>query len=256
MQDITLFLVGLLVGAMNAIAGGGMLLGFPVLLSVGTPALVANATSYIVVLPGLVTSTWSYRKYFRRIPRSYALLLVPAVVGAAIGAVLLRHTSIHNFERLVPILIIFAVALFAFQPLLYQQLHRYLQAPKYLRNTWQPIVTISLAMLPLAIYGGYFGAGFGFIMLAFLGFTKLHNHIHRMTALKNVMALTISATALICLHGSHLIDWRHGLVMAAGSLFGGYFGAAGSQKVSSSALRIFVVIIGICTAAYLVIRTY
>ncbi|MGH7241605.1 MAG: TSUP family transporter, partial [Candidatus Saccharimonadales bacterium] len=118
------------------------------------------------------------------------------------------------------------------------------------------LVIVGLSMIPLSIYGGYFGAGFGFIMLAFLGFTRLHDHIHRMNALKNISVIFLSATSLLMLLGSHLIDWRHGLVMAAGNLVGGYVGATGIQKVSSHALRIMIVVFGIGAAAYLALRTY
>jgi len=256
MHDIFLFLAGIVVGAMNAIAGGGMLIGFPVLLAVGVPAISANATTGIVVLPGNLAASFSYRKYLKRVPRSYLLLLIPASVGASIGTLLLRHTSSNSFERLVPGLIFFAVFLFAFQPFLYKYIQKHLHGPKKFRQSVRPMYVVALAVLPLAIYAGYFGAGFGFIMLAFLSFTRLHDHLHRMNALKNITAIVISAVAIACLAGSGLIDWRHGLVMAAGNLFGGYAGAAYTQKVSSHAIRIIVVAIGVSTAAYLALRSY
>ena len=110
-------------------------------------------------------------------------------------------------------------------------------------------------MFPLSIYGGYFGAGFGFIMLAFLGFTKIHE-IHQMNALKNLMAVCIAAASIVCLFSAHLINWRQGLVMGSGNLIGGYVGALGAQKFSSHAIRIIVIIIGVSTAVYLVVRNY
>jgi uncharacterized membrane protein YfcA len=256
LHDIILFFVGILVGVMNAIAGGGMLIGFPVMLAVGLPPLIANATSNIVVLPGNISAAYGYRKLLRKVPRQYLLLLLPAIVGAAIGATILRHTSSNSFEHLIPGLILFAVVLFTFQPLLYNLLHNHLHGPKRLRNSLQPILIVGLALIPLAIYGGYFGAGFGFIMLAFLGFTKLRTHIHQMNALKNIITVFIAATSLACLYSSHLIDWRHGLAMGGGNLIGGYYGAIGAQKVSSHVLRIIVIIIGISTAIYLGLRTY
>lgn len=256
MQELLLFFVGMIIGVMNAIAGGGMLIGFPVLLATGMPAIMANATSSIIVMPGLISSTYAYRKYLRRIPRSYLLLLIPATVGSAVGALILRNTSFDSFERLIPWLILMAVMLFAFQPLLYIQLQRHLHGPKKFRTSLRPILVICLALLPLAVYGGYFGAGFGFIMLAFLGFTKLHDHIHRMTALKNITCVFINFAALACLFTSGLISWRQGLIMAAGNFIGGYYGAIGSQKISSHSLRIIVIVIGLGTATYLGLRSY
>ncbi len=256
MHDIVLFAAGLVVGAMNAIAGGGMLVGFPVMLAVGIPALTANATTGIIVLPGSISATYGYRKYLRRIPRQYLLLLIPSIVGAALGATALRHTSSARFEELVPGLILLAVVLFAFQPALYNQVQRHIHSPKSLRSSFQTLAVIALAVVPLAAYGGYFGAGFGFIMLAFLGFTRLHDHIHRMNALKNIMAICIASTSIVCLYNSNLIDWHHGLVMGAGCLVGGYFGATLTQKTSGHAIRITVIMIGLGTTIYLALRNY
>ena len=256
MKDLILFLVGLIVGGMNAIAGGGMLLGFTVLLAAGLPALVANATANIVVLPGNLAAAYGYRKYFKRVPKIYLLLLIPALVGATAGALLLRHTSFNSFEKLVPWLILFAAVLFAFQPLLYQQIHQHLHGPKRRRETTQPLIIVGLALLPLAVYGGYFGAGFGFIMLAFLGFTGLHNHIHRMNALKAVITVCIAGASLACLFSSHLIDWKQGLFMSAGCAIGGYYGAVLTQKISGNVIRFVIIAIGLGTAIYLGLRSY
>lgn len=252
MTEIFLFLVGLVAGAMNAIAGGGMLLGFPALLAAGLPPLMANVTINIVVLPGSLASAFGYRKYIRRVPRQYMLLIIPCLFGAAIGATILRNTPDSKFESLVPVLILLAVMLFAFQPFLHRHLRRYLKNKK---TPLQPLLLIAAAILPVAIYGGYFGAGFGFIMLAFLGFTNLGD-IHKINGLKNLASVTITATSLAVLLGANLIDWRAGLAMAAGSLTGGYYGALLSQKVPTRLIRIAVIVIGVVTTAYLGLRNY
>lgn len=250
LKEIILFLVGIVVGGMNAIAGGGTLLGFPVLLAFGVPALAANATSNIVVLPGQLASVFGYRKYLKKMPRGYLLLLIPCVIGGTIGALILRHSSYSGFERLVPGLVLFAIVLFAFQPLLHFHFHRHLQR-KPTAN--KPPRWLFPTLLPLAVYGGYFGAGLGFVLLAFLGFTKLHD-VHKMNALKNLAAATICIVSIICLYGAHLINWRLGLVMAAGNLVGGYGGSVLAQKISSHAIRVVVIIIGLSTVAYLFIK--
>lgn len=255
-QDILLFVVGGVVGAMNAIAGGGMLIGFPVMLALGIPPLIANATTNIVVLPGNISAAFAYRKYLKRVPPQYLLLLIPVAVGAAVGATALRNTSSDGFEQLAPWLILFAVILFAFQPFLHLQIHRHLHGPKRRKQSMKPLIFTGLAIIPVAMYGGFFGAGFGFIMLAFLGFTKLHDHLHRINALKSLMTICISTVALFCLLGANLIDWRHGLIMAGGNLIGGYVAAIGTQKVSSHVIRIIVIVIGLTSAIYLAISTY
>lgn len=252
MVDIGLFLVGIIVGGMNAIAGGGMLIGFPVLLAAGLPALVANATACIITLPGQISSAYGYRKYLRKVPPKYLYLLIPCMVGAAVGATLLRHTSYKRFAELVPGLILLAVALFAFQPVLKLQIHRHLRGRT--KNA-KPLVIIAVLLLPLAVYGGYFGAGFGFVMLALLSFTKLHD-LHQINGLKNLGAVGIGTASLVTLFNSGLIDWRHGIVMAIGSLIGGYSGSRVAQRFSSHTIRIVVITIGFITAIYLGFRTY
>jgi uncharacterized membrane protein YfcA len=252
LQDIGLLMAGLVVGAMNAIAGGGILFGFPVMLATGLSPLVANATSNIVVLPGSLTSAYGYRKYIRKVPRQYIFLLIPCLIGAIIGVLILRNTSTAKFNTLVPCLIVFAVLLFAFQPFLHHHLHRHMKSKK---KALQPLALIAFALLPVAVYGGYFGAGFGFIMLAFLGFTKLHD-IHKMNGLKNLASATISCASLIFLLSAHLIDWHTGIIMAVGASIGGYYGALIAQKVPTHAIRLIVIAIGLTTAGYLAFKNY
>jgi uncharacterized membrane protein YfcA len=253
MHDVILLLAGLIVGAMNAIAGGGMLIGFPILLALGIPPLVANATTGLIVLPGNLAAVFGYRKYLRRIPAGYLLLVIPIVIGGAVGSLLLRSTSADEFKRIVPELILLAVALFAFQPFLYEYLHRHLHGPAKLRKRIKPIVLVAIAILPVAVYGGFFGVGFGFIMLSFLGFTGLHDHIHRMTTLKNLSTTCLSITALLVLTGSGLINWHVGAVMGTGSLIGGYVGSVYTQKISAHWLRIAIICIGLVATAYLLV---
>jgi uncharacterized membrane protein YfcA len=252
LQDFSLFAAGLVVGIMNAIAGGGMLIGFPVLLAVGLPAIAANVTANIVILPGSLSSAYGYRKYLSKLNRRYLLLVLPCAVGAVAGALILRNTDSHHFQELVPGLVLFAVILFAFQPYLHFHLHRHLRGRS---KAIKPLALIALALLPVAVYGGYFGAGFGFIMLAFLGFTRLHE-MHRVAGLKNLGSATVALVSILVLFSTHLINWRVGLLMAAGCAVGGYFGARLTQKVSTHALRIVVIIIGLSTAAYLILRSY
>jgi len=251
-HDIILFAVGILVGAMNAIAGGGMLIGFPVLLAFGMSPLVANVTSSVMILPGSVSSAYGYRKYLGKLHPRYLILLIPCIVGSALGALILRNTSSDRFQQIVPALVIFAVVLFTFQPLLHFHLHRHIRNK---RKSLRPLLLIAIAFFPVAIYGGYFGAGLGFIMLAFLGFTKVHE-IHQMNGVKNVASACIGLTSLACLFSSGLINWHYGLVMAAGSIIGGYCGAVLAQRVSSLIVRLIVIVLGISTAIYLGLRTY
>jgi uncharacterized membrane protein YfcA len=251
-KDIIFLLVGVVVGAMNAIAGGGMLVGFPVLVALGVPPLVANATGGVITAPGQLSSAIGYWRYLRKVPLRYIWLLIPVVIGAFCGANVLRHTSADRFAQIVPALVLFGVVLFAFQPLMHFHLHRELKG-RY--KTILPLVILGLAILPISFYGGYFGAGYGFLMLAFLGFTNLPD-THTINAMKNVSAIFLSTTAIICLLCTHLINWRVGLVMGAGSTIGGFLGARGAQKVSSHWLRIGIIIIGLMAVVYLGFQEY
>lgn len=244
MTEIIIFLVGVVVGAMNAVAGGGLLIGFPALILAGVPPIVANATGHLSVIPGAVASVYGYRKYLRGISPRYLLLLVTCFIGGFIGATLLRYTSSEQFQDLAPVLILFAVLLFAYQPFIRRHLHYHIKRGKHHIPT---ILLMSVALLPVSIYGGYFGAGFGFIMLAFLSFSKF-NEIHQMNALKALAGLSIAFACLLSLFDSGLIDWKIGLIMAAGNAIGGYFGAMYSQKVSSHVIRVFITVVGIVAA--------
>jgi hypothetical protein len=251
-KDIVLIAAGFIVGIMNAIAGGGMLIGFPLMVAVGIPPLLANATANIVTAPSQLASAYGYREYIRRIPRRYAWLLLPVVLGAVAGALTLRHTSSDSFAKLVPLLVLFGVGLFTFQPLLHFHLHSHLTGR---RRALLPIVLLGIAMLPLSFYGGYFGAGYGFMMLAFLGFTNLQD-THMMNGMKNIAAAFVAAASIACLFGSHLIQWRDGTVMAIGAILGGYLGARSAQKVSSQWLRASIITIGMTAVVCLTLRQY
>jgi uncharacterized membrane protein YfcA len=251
-KDIIILFVGMIVGAMNAIAGGGMLIGFPVLLSLGVPPLVANVTANIITPPGQLAAVFAYRNYLRKVPRRYVLILPFVALGALAGALTLRAMPSNNFAEMVPVLILFGVALFAFQPSLHLHLHSHLHGRK---KNLLPILLIGVALLPITFYGGFFGAGYGFIMLAFLGLGKVHE-VHMLAAMKNVSAILVSLISLAVLYSTGLIDWRIGLVMAAGTTIGGYLGARAAKRVSSYWLRIAVIVIGLAAAAHLGLINY
>jgi len=248
--DIILFLTGIVVGTMNAIAGGGGLVGFPVLLAVGLQALTADATSYIAVLPGQISSAFGYRKYLAKVPKIYLLLLIPCAAGAAIGSHLLRSTSFGDFEKLVPFLVLLSVIIFALQPLLHFHLMRHIRSR---HKSLFKLGLIGLALFVATIYGGYFGVGLGFAILALLGFTSVHE-IHMLNGMKNIAAVVVIVVAIANVYSAHIINWHFGLIVAAGNLIGGYAGSRLAQKVDSHIIRIIVIIIGIGTATYLAWR--
>lgn len=250
--DIVLLLVGIVVGAMNSIAGGGMLFGFPVMLAVGMPPIIANATSHVAVLPGQIGALFGYKNYLKKISPLYLWLTLPLAIGAIIGANLLKNTSADKFEQLIPVLLFLAVGLFVIEPFLHFHIHTHLKSKK---KNMAMLALIGISLIPIAIYGGYFGVGFGFMLLAFLGLTTISD-IHKLNAIKNVGTFVIAICTTLTLLTSGLIDWHTALIMAVGCGIGGYYGARLAQKFSSHAIRIAVICIGIVSVYYLFARTY
>ena len=249
MLSLGLFAACLLAGLVNSVAGGGIMVVFPALLAIGFTPITANATSNLISWPGALSSAYGYRQHLRKLPAKYLLLLVPCFVGAVIGAFLLEKTDNQQFAQLIPYLVLGAVLLFIFQPFLHYHLEANFQAH---RNA--PLLVIGLALLPMAIYGGYFGAGFGFMMLAFLSFTRITN-IFQINGLKNLASATITLVCTIYFGATGLINWHYGPVMIGGSLLGGYFGARWSQKVNPRLVHGFIVVLGLCVAAYLFLKS-
>ena len=251
-SNILLFLLGLLVGVMNAVAGGGLIVALQAMIAMGMPPIVASATGAVVTAPGQLAAAIGYRKYLRRVPRRYGLLLIPMLVGSVAGALVLRGTSADSFAQMLPALILVGVFLFAFQPLMHFHMHRHLKGRA---RSYGPLVLLGLAMLPVGFYAAYFGPGFGFLMLAFLGFTKLPD-THMINAMKNVSAVFIAVVIIVCLYGSQLIDWRTGALMAVGSVIGGYLGVHYALKMSSRWIRIVIVIVGLLSVLYMAMNPY
>jgi uncharacterized membrane protein YfcA len=248
MLSLGLFIASLLAGMVNSVAGGGILVVFPALLAVGLPPITANATSNLISWPGALSSAYGYRAHLRRLPAKYLLLLIPCFVGAIIGAVLLARTDSHEFSRAVPWLVLAAVLLFTFQPFLHRRLARNLSQH---RNA--PLIIIGLALLPMSIYGGYFGAGFGFLMLAFLGFTRITD-THQINGLKNLAGATITLVCTVYFGFAGLINWHYAPAMIVGSLLGGFIGSHWAQRVNQTHVHNFIVVVGLVVACMLFLK--
>ncbi len=251
MQHILLLLItGLLGGAINAIAGGGGIVMYPALLASGLTPIIANTTSSLVVWPGSLTSAYGYRKQLKKVPRVFAWLLLPCLIGSIIGSFILIHTPPATFEKLAPWLVLSAVVLLALQSRIHCWLSR--QA-KRRKMHWHTLPLICLVTFPLAIYGGYFGVGFGLMMLAFLGFTSLSN-IYQMNAVKNLCGAAMSIVATIYFAHYGLINWPAGLTMVCGTTVGGLLGSQLSQKISAHLVHDLTVVIGLIISVFLLVK--
>jgi uncharacterized protein len=245
MIETALFVTGILCGMVNAVAGGGILFVFPVLLAAGLSPLSAAMTSTFAGWPGALTSVQGYSKDLKKVPKHYFWLIVPCALGAGTGAYILTRTPHSTFETILPWLILFSVLLFTFQP----QLHKHIHKPKHMRKT-SPLLLLALLLLPVALYGGYFGAGFGFIVLAILSFTKLKT-IYQLNGMKNVMAASISFTCAVTFTLTGGIAWEYALAPLAGSLLGGFIGARVAHRLSPHVSRAAVVSTGFCVVGLL-----
>jgi hypothetical protein len=227
---------------MNSVAGGGSFLSFPALVFAGVPPISANATNNAAMWVGQIGSARGYGEEVRE----HRALLLPVVlcsiVGALIGALLLLRTPQVVFTRLIPWLLLFATVVFAASPLLTRTRERPKHAP------WQLVVQFFVA-----IYGGYFGAGMGILMLAILAFTGLPT-FNAQNAVKNVLSVFINGVALVPFILAGIVDWRFAVPMAIVALAGGYFGARFFRRVPQPISRSLVILIGVVMTAVFFVR--
>lgn len=242
-------------GGVNSIAGGGTLLTFPALVALGVPPIVANATNTMALWPGSLGAMWSYRRTLAGTGRWAWGLAVPSVVGGVAGALLLLRTTAGRFDAIVPWLVFAATVLFVAQRPILALVRGRRPPPREDGDAAPPGPTamILLYQLGVAVYGGYFGAGIGILMLAALGFMGF-THIHRMNGLKNWFAVLINVVAAATLAPSGLIHWPVAGAVAAGAIIGGYGGAHLAQRVPQQRVRQAIVAIGFGSWLWLLLR--
>jgi uncharacterized membrane protein YfcA len=247
-------------GAINAVAGGGTLVTFPTLLAFGIASKEANATSTLALVIGTAGSMYGYRRQMEPV-RGWLVRFIPvSLVGAALGSWLLIRTSEAAFSRLVPFLILFATVLFfaqgAFKRFAAEHTAEAASAgsttPDAGRNrpaVYRGVAVAIAFQFLVAVYGGYFGAGIGILMLASLGFIGLHD-IHEMNALKTILSSLINlVAAVIFIFTPGLIRWPQAGVMTAGAFVGYYLGSHYSQKIPQARVRQLITVIGLGLSA-------
>jgi hypothetical protein len=245
--DVVLLLAaGLGAGTVNGVAGGGTLVSFPALLATGMPALQANVTSTAGIWPGYLGGVAGFGSEVREQPRRrLGLLSGAAMAGAVIGSVLLLVTPAGAFKTLAPYLVLAACVLFAVQPLI----SRRVTAP--LGEVTDGHVGIAAAGTFLgSVYGGYFGAGLGVMLLALLALT-VPDDLVRTNGLRAVLSLVVNlVAAAVFLLAAH-VAWADAGLLAGSSLIGGYFGARLARRLPPMVFRVLVVALGLVTSARL-----
>jgi hypothetical protein len=238
LQILELGAAAMAAGAINAVAGGGTLVTFPTLILMGTGSEIANATSTLALVLGTGGSMYGYREYANAIKSWLARFWLVSAVGGFIGAVLLTKTSDAVFSKMVPFLILFATLLF-----MAQDAFRRLGA-KEKKSAGRGAIWGAMAFqFVVAVYGGFFGAGIGILMLASLGFLGMNN-IHEMNALKTVLGSLINAVATVWFIRAGLIDWWIAGIMTVGALIGYYLAAHYAQQISQRRVRQLISAIG------------
>jgi uncharacterized membrane protein YfcA len=258
------FAAAFVAGAINSVAGGGTLITFPSLIWIGLPSVTANATSTVATWPGSLGSIWGYRRELKGLTSHSYVLIVPSLLGGIIGAVLLRMTPSHLFDRLVPFLILFATFLFMLQEPVQRMIRLGAAGPGPTRGSraWVAdghagakgwVLGAIVFQLFVAVYGGYFGAGIGILMLAALGILG-YTDIHQMNGLKNLLALAINGVAALYFISMAMVRWPEAIIMAVGAVVGGYGGAGVARKIGPKGVRRIVVIVGFGMALSLLLR--
>ena len=245
-EIIGLILAGAAAGAINAVAGGGTLVTFPTLLAFGTPPIIANATSTLALVIGTAGSVFGYRRHVEAV-KPWLWRFVPvSIAGGWIGSWLLTHTSDRTFSKLVPFLILFATVLFLGQ----SAFRRFagLDQRGELHSKHHAITGAVAFQFAVAVYGGYFGAGIGILMLATLGFIGLTN-IHEMNTLKTVLGSLINLVAAVWFVVAGLIHWPKAGVMTVGALAGYFIGSHYAQRIPQARVRQIITAVGFIISA-------
>lgn len=230
-----------LAGMMNAIAGGGTIITFPLLIAFGMPAIQANATSTLALLVGIGGSLYGYRSTLRTVRPWIKRFSPVSIVGGLLGAWLLTRTSEQFFSHLVPYLILFATVLFLLSNFL-RRLTGFDGNAPVIHSAH--VTAAIIVQFGVAIYGGYFGAGIGILMLATLGLIG-HSNIYEMNTIKTVLGALINVVAALYFVWAGLVIWPQMLVMTIGAAIGYYGGSTFSTRIPQGQVRILIVLIGL-----------
>lgn len=246
-QACFLFLAALLGGMLNSVAGGGGLIVFPALLIAGLPPISANATSTLASWPGLIASLGAYRQELQATPRLCLLFSGVSLVGGMIGAILLLATPTTMFKQLVPYLLLLATLLFTFVNSPTTRLPVILAQAG--QDAWPSLLKASFIQFFIAIYGGFYGLGISFLMLAVLGMLGL-KQIHQMNGLKILLMSCIDSVAVLTFVFAKVVVWPQAVLMMLGTVIGGYAGAYYARLLHPQLVRRFVIATGFGMTSY------
>ena len=244
-QGAGLVLVGALASAINAVAGGGSLVSFPYIVGLGVPDIPANATNSVGLWPGSLAGGVGFLKRFGATRKYLPAMIPPTVLGSVLGAILLLHTPAEAFRRVIPFLILLAAVLLLLQP----------RVKAMVGKRSLPVWAAPLLQLLVALYGGFFGAGMGIMMLACFALT-MEGDIHELNAVKNWLSLVINFVCSGIFVAKGLVLPLEGGLLVLGGLLGGYVAAHVSQRFDPNRLRTAIAVYGVGMAAYFFWRAF
>lgn len=230
-------------GAMNAVAGGGTFFSFPALLAVGVPPVVANASNSVALWPASLSGAWAYRNELARHRRYLVPLGAVSLVGGIGGGLLLLSTQDATFARLIPWLLLFATLLFAFSG----KISALLQRASDHQPSNSPVSLLGQGLV--AVYGGFFGAGMGILMLASLAMAG-HDDVHEINAIKNLLSAIVYSVTVVTFAAAGAVSWPHTLIMLAAATLGGYWGARIARRIPALWLRRFIIAVGLILTVF------
>jgi uncharacterized protein len=241
MTTLLLIAAAFAAGAINSVAGGGSFLTFPSLVFAGVPAVIANASNTVALVPGSLASAFSYRGDIARMEEGRVKTwFFVSLLGGAIGAALLLFTSDKTFRQVAPWLLLFATILFAFGGRISMALRGRLHSSQAL---------MLFLLFPIAVYGGYFGGGIGIMILAAFRLYGLTD-IHGMNGIKTILSTALNAIAAFIFIAAHQIWWRPTLLMMAAGIAGGYLGPVLARRMKPEIIRAIVIVVGAIMTAY------
>ncbi len=253
MTELLLLIAGFFGGAINSLAGGGSFVVFPALLAAGVPPVLANASNTYAALPGYVSGVVGYWRHMRDHRDRLVLYTVVGLIGGYIGAELLLRVSDAQFSRAVPWLMLFAVALFAFGGRINALVGRAAGAGRGAKAAGTAVLIVLLGLV--CVYGGFFNAGLGILLLAVLALGGLTD-IHAMNGLKLWVSAVVALVAVVRFAIGGSIDWYAGSIALVGVTIGAYVAARLAHLIPQSLLRGLILVYGICLTAWFFWRTY
>lgn len=236
-----------LAGALNSVAGGGTFFSFPALLAAGVPPVTANASNSVALWPASLSGAWAYRSELARYKRYLIPMGIVSFIGGVGGGLLLLSTKDATFAKLIPWLLLFATVLFAFSG----KLGALLRGARNHHSDNKPGNTPGAlaGQAVVSVYGGFFGAGMGIMMLASLAMSG-HDDVHEINAIKNLLSAVIYSVTVATFVIAGAVSWPHTVIMLATATLGGYAGASVARKIPAVWLRRFIIATGLILTAF------